>query len=208
MLVEQSVKTFIDILASDTPAPGGGSISALNGSLAAGLIAMVCQLSLTQKTLADYVTEIKKAQDHAFFLKNKLGDLIDEDTLAFNRVMMAYQLPKTTPEQSEKRSTAIQSAFKEAVNVPLLIAEKSSEVLDLAVIMARHFNKNTASDLGVGAYCAVVGVKGALMNVDINLPSIKDSVFVDGIQTMKKKIIKTIDQRLNDVLLAVNNHIT
>ncbi len=208
MLTTHSVKKFIDILASNAPAPGGGSVSALNGALAAGLISMVCQLSLSHKELAVYEIDIKKVLDQTLVLKEQLVDLIDKDTQAFNGVMMAYRMKKSTPEQFEERSQAIQSAFKEAVNIPLLIATRSSEVLNLAVMITKHFNTNTASDMGVGAYCAMVGIRGALMNVDINLSSIKDKVFVDKIQTSKNNIIKNIDQQMDIVYQAVTKIIT
>jgi methenyltetrahydrofolate cyclohydrolase len=207
VLTSHSVKEFLEILASKQPAPGGGSISALSGALAAGLVAMVCRFSISSKKLTDHKEKIENILFDVQILKEHLTNLIEEDTEAFNQVMAAFKLPKDDEAQKTHRSQEIQTAYKKAVDIPLLVASKSLEVLKLANTMTNHFNINTASDLGVGAHCADTGIKGALLNVDINLLSIKDQSFVERIKLQKTEIIQATDQELEIVNQVVQSNI-
>ncbi len=204
MLIQQTVEGFIGALASDSPAPGGGSVSALNGALAAGLLAMVCRLSVNRKDLAKSREELIKAGERALALKELLSSLVDRDTQAFNRVMNAFALPKDDDRQKKERAEAIQSAFREAVEVPLEVAADCAELLDLGSKIAEGFNPNTASDLGVGAECARAGLEGALMNVRINLPSIKDRDYVNRIRSTIDRFVDPARKRNKDIRETIN----
>ena len=178
MLVNKTVEAFNEILGSDSPAPGGGSVAALSGALGAELAAMVCRLSLGKADLADHQTRLKDTLGRAQELAAGLLKRIDLDTEAFNGVMAAFKMAKATDEEKQARSRAIQAGYQEAVQSPLGIARECLEVLRLAEGILGKFNTNALSDLGVAGLEAKAGLEGAVMNVRINLPSIKDEAFV------------------------------
>ncbi|SHH36893.1 Formimidoyltetrahydrofolate cyclodeaminase [Thermosyntropha lipolytica DSM 11003] len=180
MLVEMKVKEFIAELASDSPAPGGGSVSAVSGALAAGLVAMVCRLTIGKKGYEEVQSEMEQALAKAEALHQKLTQLVDDDTNAFNEVMAAFKMPKETEEEKEKRKAAIQEAYKKAADVPYTIAKTCLEVLTLAEGIVNKVNTNAISDIGVASLAAHTGLEGAVMNVKINLPSIKDETYVNN----------------------------
>ena len=188
MLTQLKVEDFLDVLASDAPAPGGGSIAALNGAMAAGLVSMVCRLSRGRKGLEQYADTLAETLEKAQACQALLTSLVDEDTEAFNQVMAAFKMPKASDAEKAARSQAIQKAFGQAVNTPLKTAETCAQVLELARGILGKFNPNTASDLGVSAQCAEAGLNGALMNVAINLPSLKDKDFVQTIEQKQTQI--------------------
>jgi methenyltetrahydrofolate cyclohydrolase len=178
MLTSKTVTEFLDELASNSPAPGGGSIAALAGALSAGLTSMVCRLTVGKKKYVDVQEEMEKVLGESEQLRNRLTLLIDEDTAAFNEVMAAFALPKETPEQQLVRSEAIQAATKKASLVPLEVMRLSVRAASLAGIVAEKGNKNSITDAGVAALAARTAYTGAMMNILINLGSIKDQDFV------------------------------
>ncbi len=188
MLMHLKCSDFIEELASDSPAPGGGSISALAGSLGAGLASMVANLTLGKETFKEQEEEIRRALGQAARLKDKLKGLVDEDTEAFNRVMAAYKMPKATDDQKKARFQAIQEGMKHAARVPLEAAEACLEVLLLTELMVKKGNPNALSDGGVGALMAAAGVQGAVLNVEINLGWIKDEAFVEHMRGRASEI--------------------
>lgn len=177
MLVELSIREFSKVLGSDAPAPGGGSVAALSGALGADLVAMVCSLSIGKPDYEPYRTELADTLEHARALSKSLLDRVDRDTEAFNGVMAAFKLPKTTDEEKKIRAEAIQKGYREAVQSPLGIARECLDVLNLAARLPGKSNANALSDLGVASQQAYAGLEGAVMNVNINLPSIKDEGF-------------------------------
>ncbi len=181
MLVELSVEEFSQVLGSDSPAPGGGSVAALSGTLGADLVSMVCQLSIGKKGLESFESELGEILDNARALSKSLLKRVDLDTEAFNGVMAGFKMPKETDDEKAARREAIQAAYKEAVQSPLGIASECLAVLRLAEKLVGKSNPNTLSDLGVASQQAYAGLEGAIMNVNINLPSIKDGDFVDAI---------------------------
>ena len=187
-LVEMSILEFLDELGSDSPAPGGGSVAALSGALAAALGEMVCNLTIGKEKYADVEDEIKNILRGCKKIREELIELIDKDTQAFNEVMKAFKLPKENEEQIEIRRKAIQDAFKNAALVPFETAKKSFEVLKLAKIIAEKGNKNSITDSGVSALLACSAVKAAIYNVRINLSSIKDEHFVNDLNSQIKKL--------------------
>lgn len=162
---------------SDVPAPGGGSVAALSGALGADLVAMVCGLSIDKPDYEAYRNELNFILKRARALSKSLLERVDRDTQAFNGVMAAFKLPKATDEEKKIRAEAIQKGYREAVQSPLGIARECLEVLSLAAELPGQSNSNALSDLGVASQQAYAGLEGAVMNVNINLPSIKDDGF-------------------------------
>ena len=179
MLVEMNLKEFNDTLGSDAPAPGGGSVAALSGSLGAELVSMVCNLSFSRADLADFQDELTAAQKKEVELAAELTERVDLDTEAFNQVMAAFKMPKGTDEEKAARSAAIQEGYKAAILSPLTTARECVEVMRVARPLQNKINTNAMSDFGVGALMAYAGLEGAIMNVRINLPSIKDAAYVE-----------------------------
>lgn len=178
MLVKLSIQDFSKILASNSPAPGGGSVAALSGALGADLVSMVCNLSLGKDDYESFRGEITEALAQAQSLSKSLLESVDRDTEAFNGVMAAFKMPKDTDEQKNARKEAIQLGYKKAIQSPLGIARECLQVLRLAEGLLGKSNSNALSDLGVASQQAYAGLEGAIMNVKINVPSIKDSGFV------------------------------
>jgi formiminotetrahydrofolate cyclodeaminase len=185
MLKDMTIEEFLNETASDSPAPGGGSVSALVGALGAALSSMVGELSVGKDSSDDTKIEIKNYMSECRRLMQGLKECIDKDTDAFNAVMAAFRMPKDTDEQKSKRSKEIQSAFKNAAEVPYNTAELCLRVLDIAIEMLEKGNKNAASDAAVSGLLGYAALNGALYNVKINLNSIKDEQYV---QQMKIRV--------------------
>lgn len=173
-LVDLTVKDYLDVLKSDAPAPGGGSVSALSAAQGVGLVAMVADLTIGKEKYAEYGEACRKAKDGATELYAKLVEGIDKDTEAFNKVSAAYKLPKDTDEQKAARSAAIRAANVGATEVPFETVRLCLEGLKITATIVGKSNPNAASDLGVAALNLLAGIKGAWLNVKINLPGIKD----------------------------------
>lgn len=176
-LVDMTVKEFIEELASKSPAPGGGSASALAGALAAALTSMVANLTIGKKKYAAVEEEMKALRTAAGELMSELLELMDRDTAAFNEVMAAYKLPKDTAEEKQRRSAAIAAATKKATEVPLELARRCVRLLELAQIAADQGNRNAVSDAGVAAAMAQAAFKGAVYNVRVNMPGLADNEY-------------------------------
>ncbi len=180
MLINQPVNEFIDIVASEAPAPGGGSVAALAGTLAAGLVVMVCNLTLGKPKYDPIKEELQTVRNRAERLKQQLLELVDKDTESFNRVMAAYKLPKDSEPARKVREEAIAKAAKGAAQVPMVAAQLSLEVLMLTETLATKANPNAITDIGVAARTAEAGLQGAVYNVRINLGAIRDAEFTVG----------------------------
>jgi methenyltetrahydrofolate cyclohydrolase len=180
MLTHKSVKEFLDELASNSPAPGGGSVAALCGSLASALCSMVCRLTIGKKKYADVSKELQAALDKTEFYRNEFTRLIDEDTKAFVLVMEAYKLPKENDEDKTIREKAIDEALKKAVDVPMEVLKYTSEMMEFSITIANKGNANSVSDASVGALLLQSTGLAALYNILINLKSIQDQKFVEA----------------------------
>lgn len=176
-LMAMPVTRFVDEVSTESPAPGGGSVAALMGSLGAALAAMVANLTVGKKGYEDAWPALGELAEQGQAIKAKLVRAVDEDTDAFNRVMDALRLPKGAPEQNAARDRAIEDANMAAAEVPLQTARLCLEVIRLADGAARRGNRNSASDAGVAALAGCAGVDGAVLNVLINLGSIADQAF-------------------------------
>ena len=173
-LVDMTVRDYLDLLKSDAPAPGGGSVSALSAAQGVGLVAMVADLTIGREKYAEYEQVCKEAKEEALKLYEALVAAIDEDTEAFNKVSAAYKMPKDTDEQKAARSAAIRKANVGATQVPYETIKLCLAGLKVTETMIGKSNPNAASDLGVAALNLMAGIRGAWLNVKINLPGIKD----------------------------------
>ena len=187
-LINMNLATFADETASESPAPGGGSISAYVGSLGVSLATMVANLSSHKKGWDNRWQEFSIWAEKGQSLKDQLINLVDADTKAFNDIMSAFNLPKSTDEEKKKRTQCIQEATKYAIEVPFKVMQLSFESMDLIKTMAIEGNPNSVSDAGVGALCARSAVMVAFMNVRINASGLDDKKFVDEIISKGKLI--------------------
>ena len=204
-LVSMKVNSFLSELASSSPAPGGGSVAALSGALGAALSSMVCNLTIGKEKYVNVQDEIKDVLKKSEQLRKELTKLIDKDTEAFNDVMKAFKLPKETDKDKEIRSKAIQDGYKTAASVPLETAETCEKILDLAKIVAEKGNQSSITDAAISAIMAKAGVEGAILNVKINLGSIKDEKFVKNIGIKLIEIQKNTNKKTEDILKIVNS---
>ena len=177
-MCDLSVSALLDLTASDAPAPGGGSISALAGALGAALASMVASLTLGKKGYEDVQEEMTALSAEGKALMDELLAAMDADTEAFNGYMAALALPKSTDEEKAARREAMQKGLKEAALVPLATARLAARVFPLAEAAVRRGNKNAVTDGMVAALTARSAGLGSLLNVRINLASIRDEAFV------------------------------
>jgi glutamate formiminotransferase/formiminotetrahydrofolate cyclodeaminase len=187
-LVRLPLRDFADETASESPAPGGGSIAAYVGALGASLGTMVANLSSHKKGWDERWAEFSDWAQQGQKLKDELLRLVDADTRAFNEIMTAFGLPKSTPEEKAVRTEAIQAATKTAIEVPFRVMEVAAASLPLIRAMAETGNPNSVSDAGVGALCVRASVLGAFLNVRINAGGYQDKAFVAEIMAKAKKI--------------------
>lgn len=177
-LQDLTVKEFIDKVTGNDPVPGGGSVSALNGSLAASLAAMVANLTVGRKKYAEVNDEMEELSARLTGLSAQLLNDVDRDAEAYDRVFAAFKLPKETDEEKAVRTEAIQRETKYAAQVPMEVARTAHTMLPLIDTVARKGNSNAVTDACVAMMCARTAVLGALLNVRINLTSITDEAFV------------------------------
>jgi glutamate formiminotransferase/formiminotetrahydrofolate cyclodeaminase len=204
-LVSMSLHDFADETASESPAPGGGSISAYVGALGAALGTMVANLSSHKKGWDDRWEEFSNWAEKGQQYTNELVRLVDEDTKAFNRIMAAFSLPKVTDEEKKARTEAIQSATRYAIEVPFKVMEAAYGSMEVIKAMAEHGNSNSVSDAGVGALCARTAVMGAFMNVRINASGLEDKSFVNDITSKGAEIERKTQELEAEILKVVNS---
>ncbi|MHC4452876.1 MAG: cyclodeaminase/cyclohydrolase family protein, partial [Planctomycetota bacterium] len=173
-LVDLSLRDFVEETASESPAPGGGSVAAALGALGAALGTMVANLSSHKRGWDDRWEEFSRWADRGKAVQDELVRLVDADTDAFNAILAAFRLPKSTPEESQARADAIEAANRGAIEVPLRVMETALEAMPVLRAMATDGMKQSASDAGVGALCVRGAVLGAGLNVRINLSGLKD----------------------------------
>ncbi len=194
LLVEMPVRGFLDELASASPAPGGGSVAALAGAIAAALTLMVSRLTIGREKFRAQEETMRGALGRAEDLRHRLLALVDKDTEAFLRVISAYRMPKGTDAEKRARAQAVQRAVVAATEVPLEVAALSLEALEMAAVALEHGNPNTASDAGVAFLMALAGARGASLNVRINLDSIDDEVAREKLRHRLDKVLAQVDE--------------
>ncbi len=203
MLTNQKITDFLQKTASGTPVPGGGSISALSAALGASLTEMVANLTIAKKGYEAVENQMKEVAQTVQNLRKKLVTEVDKDSNAYQDVLAAFKLPKTTEDEKEQRTRAIQNAMKNAARVPLGVAYDALQVMDLAEKVIRNGNRNAVSDGAVGTMMARTAVLGALFNVKINLASVKDRAFVEEMMGEVNKLESRVHEREAEILSYV-----
>lgn len=206
-LVNMQLTAFADETASESPAPGGGSISAYVGALGASLATMVANLSSHKKGWDERWKEFSDYAAEGQRLKDELIKLVDADTAAFNKIMEAFALPKATAEEKAKRTEAIQAATKYAIEIPFKVMQTAAAAMPLAKAMVDIGNPNSVTDAGVGALCIRSAVMGAFMNVRINATGYNDKTFVADIVAKGKAIEDAVIAAEAEVVRLVNEKI-
>lgn len=201
-LVDLTVKGFAEETASESPAPGGGSVSACLGALGASLAAMVANLSSHKAGWDDRWKEFSDYAERGMALQKDLLNLVDEDTLAFGKVMEALGMPKATDAEKAARHDALQLATRYAIEVPLKVMKRSADAFELLKAMVETGNPNSVSDAAVGALCARSAVMGAYLNVKINAVGLEDKAFVENV-LQEGKEIETAAKRLEEEILTL-----
>lgn len=202
-LVDMSLTEFADETASESPAPGGGSISAYVGSLGISLATMVANLSSHKRGWDNRWKEFSDWADKGMAIQTKLLELVDEDTNAFNKIMSAFGLPKDSDVEKAARTLAIQDATKYAIDIPFQVMQQSFKSFEIIKAMAEVGNPNSVTDAGVGALCARTAVIGAFLNVKINAGGLNDKAFVDKILSEGQKMVDesiAIEKEILDIV--------
>ena len=207
-LVNMSLKAFADETSSESPAPGGGSISAYVGALGIALAGMVANLSSHKRGWDARWKEFSDVADKAESLKKQLILMVDEDTRAFNKIMDAFGLPNGSPDEKAARKVAIQAATLYAIEVPFKVMQLSAATLDIIQQMAEHGNPNSVSDAGVGALCARTAVLGAWLNVKINCSGYDDANFVSETLNKCDSIVNSVNKQETVILEIVHQKIS
>ena len=176
-LIEMTLTGFVDTTASDAPAPGGGSVSALEGALGAALTSMVCALTLGKKKYADVQDLAAATEKQAIALKDRYLDIIDRDTKAFNAVSAVFSMPKETDADKAARKAAMQAALKLCTATPMEMMELAVETLRMIDTVSDKLNASAASDLGCAILAMKSAIQGAWLNVLINVGGIDDAAF-------------------------------
>jgi len=206
-LADMSARDFLDITSIDTPVPGGGSVSALLGSLAAALACMVANLTIGKKGYEDASEEMKRVAAEAQPIKDALLGAVDDDSNAFDGVMAAMKLPKKNDEDKQRRQEAMETATKDAIEVPFTVIGNCLRAVELVETVAEKGNVNSLSDAGVAALALKAAARGALFNVLINLPGITDGKYKEETQRQANLAAKEVADRCREVVKKVNDEL-
>jgi len=206
-MIKESVDSYLSAAASRSPAPGGGSVSALGGALGAAMSSMVANFTVGKKKYEDVQEEVKKILSESEECRLKLEELVEGDIEAYTRVSSAYSLPKETDEEKENRREEIARATKEAIAVPLEIASCCFRVLELCRRLVDIGNKRLISDVGVSVLLAWAALQGANLNVEINLSSLEDKSFVEEKRSVIRPLLAEGRMILDEVAGKVKKEI-
>lgn len=202
-MVTWPISEFLKKLASEEPVPGGGSVSALAGALGAALIIMYCKIGAHRKGVSgDDQEALQKINIEATSYEQKLTRLITEDSVAYGEVTEAFKLPKTTEEESKVRQAAIQKAFKKAIDAPYQTLNNCLECLYLVSEVSVLGNPSAFSDLKVAQYLCQAGSRGALENIEINLPYIKDAEYLKQMEARIAKLKDALEKLSRETIAA------
>ncbi|MBM7865420.1 formimidoyltetrahydrofolate cyclodeaminase [Heliobacterium gestii] len=206
-IFERPLRNVIEQAASASPTPGGGSVSAITGAFGASMAAMVANLTVGKEKYKDVEPQALEQVKRLEGIMARLEGLVQADMDAFEAFMAVYKLPKDTDEQKAARAKARQAAAIEATEVPLAIGDACLEALEAAVGLAAIGNSTAISDVGVGAYLAEASLKGALLSVDINLPAINDSEFVNNAKARRERLIAEAERLRAEAIAVVGKRI-
>jgi glutamate formiminotransferase/formiminotetrahydrofolate cyclodeaminase len=209
-LINMNLKAFMDETASDSPAPGGGSVSAYMGALGVALGTMVANLSSHKRGWDDRWKEFSDWAEKGKAIQNNLLELVDEDTRAFKKIMEAFSLPRKSEDERKSRDNVIQEATKNATLVPLKVMETAFSGFELISEMVAKGNPNSISDAGVGAIALRSCIKGAFLNIKINVSGVHDNDFAKAViakgEDIESKAVAAEELILNNVNANIRNH--
>ncbi len=203
MLVKQTITQFVETLASNAPAPGGGSVAALNGSLGTALTNMVAELTVGKEKYAEFEELNQKALAELKIILDKFQDLIDKDTDAYNVVSAAFTLPKETDEEKAARAAKIQEALVLATTVPFETMETAYKALVVTKTLVNHSNPNAGSDLAVSATNLKSSLQGGYCNVLINIGSVKDEAFRNEYSQKANDLLKKGEALADEIFTEI-----
>lgn len=206
-LAELTLTGFIDKTAGSDPVPGGGSVAAMNGATAAALAEMVANLTIGRKKYEDRDEMMRAAAARAAAYREQFIHDIDADSDAYNLVFDAFKMPKESDEEKTARSAKIQEATKVAAEVPLGVARRACEMMEVIDTVARNGNRNAITDTGVAMMSARTAVMGAALNVKINLGSLKDETYVTAISAELERLVQDATAREQGLLTYINSQI-
>lgn len=206
-LVDLSMKDLMNATASESPAPGGGSVSAVLGALGTALGTMVANLSAHKRGWDDRWEEFSNQAEKGKAIQEELLKLVDEDTNAFNRIMETFKLPKKGEQDRKTRQEAIKEATRNAILVPLNVMKTACQAFELLETMAEKGNPASVSDAGVGAIAVHAAVQGAWLNVRINAKELKDPLFLENILKEGKKLLNKSEKAQNKIMEIVEKKI-
>jgi formiminotetrahydrofolate cyclodeaminase len=198
-----SLKQFLAEAASSAPTPGGGSVAAVCGSLAAAMVSMVANLTIGKEKYKDVEVEMHEMSSETAALLERLERLVAADMEAFSGFMAVFKLPKDSDEQKAERARRMQEALVKATDTPLAIAETCMRIIELAGEAALKGNKGAVSDAGVAAFLAEAALNAALLNVDINVPSIKDNAYVEQATRKRRELTRQAADLKDKAVAAV-----
>lgn len=202
-MYKKQLKKYLDDLAAKLPAPGGGSAAALAAATGISLISMVANFTIGKEKYKAVEEEIKEILSSSEELRQKLISLVGEDVAAYRKLSQAFNLPKKSPEDKHKRTQAVQQGLKEALATPLEVCKCCHQAIELCPAIAEKGNLNLISDVGVAAALLTSAFQSALLNVEINLKSIKDEQFILGIREIVEPMEKETEAINQQVKSAV-----
>lgn len=204
MLVDKSVSAFVQDTASASPVPGGGSVSALAGALAGALCAMVARLTIEKERQDTNQPQLTRLRDQADALRGQLLQDVDRDAQAYQDFLAALRLPKSTPEEQQKRKTAIEMRKKEICEVPLRVARNALLVMKLAGRAMAQGRKDVITDSAVAVLLARSAARGALYNVAFNLSAVKDEAYVTRVRSEVKEMADEAEAAEKEALTDIS----
>lgn len=199
-LEQQSIGSFLDALASKSSTPGGGSVAALTGAMGAGLVSMVCALTIGKKQYADFEQEAQAIQQQAEELRLTLQQLAQADIEIFGRLSAAYKLPRTTDADAASRQAAIQAVTRQAAEVPLRTARATAALLPLCTPLVRRCNRLVVSDVGVAVELIRAAIQSSLINTEINLTALEDRMYVRETRAQLEDLTIGLNEEVAGVL--------
>lgn len=191
MITQTSIDQFLERLASGDPTPGGGSAAAIMGAMGASLVSMVCNVSIGKKGYEAVEGELRALLARSEVLRRRLAAMVGEDVAAFDGLMAAYKLPKTSAEDKAHRADAIQASLRRATEVPLDCARACAEVIGLCKLAGEHGYRHVISDAGVGVAAAYSALRSAALNVYVNAPALKDRGFAERCITQIDELMRS-----------------
>ena len=204
-MLQSSVEKFLDELASGNPTPGGGSAAAIVGAMGAALVSMVCNVTIGKKGYEGVEAEMRAILHESENVRRRLMEMVAEDIAAFDSILAAYKMPKTTEEDKAARAAAIQACLRRATEVPLDCAHACAEVIALSRRASERGYLNVISDGGVGVLAGFTGLRSAALNVYINAPALKDRVFAERATAEIRNLVESGAAESEAVYTLVRN---